>query len=200
MKTAFLTALFCLNLVACASAPVPIEYYRINSLPTEKVELPDETKAIKVVVESVQLPSFLSQPGLVMQSGPHQITISKNHLWAERLDKAVPRLLVSKLQDLSGKYLFYLGGDDWVEGEHFRFRLRIDNLQPTSAGEVVTSGMFQLIDAKSGQSLVSQDFRFSSNLQQDGYAAAVAQLEYLIAQIAVSMLKSLAYYGDENAG
>jgi uncharacterized lipoprotein YmbA len=147
----------------------------------------------------VELPSFLSQPGLVMQSGSHQITISKNHLWAERLDKAVPRLLVSKLQDLSDIYIFYLGGHDWVRGEHIRFRLRIDNLQPTSTGKAVTSGMFQLIDTKPGQPAVSQDFSFSSNLQQDGYAAAVAQLEYLIAQIAESMLQVLERHEDESS-
>jgi hypothetical protein len=199
LKTPFLIALFCLNLVACASAPAPIEYYRINSLPTKKAELPNNANAIRVVVESVELPSFLSQPGLVMQSAPHQITISKNHLWAERLDKAVPRLLVSKLQDLSDNYIFYLGGHDWVEGDYIRFRLRIDNLQPTLRGKAVTSGKFQLIDVKPGQPPVSQDFSFSSNLQRDGYAAAVAQLEYLIAQIAKSMLEALQRQEDESS-
>ncbi len=191
MKAYIATAIFCLMLVACASAPTPIEYYRINTAPTEKSGVSDERNAQQVVLESVELPRFLSQPGLVMQSGSNQITISKTHLWAERLDKAVPRLLVNKLRGLSEDYAFYQGGSDWVEGDYVRLRLRIDNLQPTSAGEAITSGSFQLIDARAGQSSVMREFNFSSNLQRDGYAEAVVQLEYLVGEIAASILEVL---------
>ena len=138
------------------------------------------------------MPKFLLQPGLAMQTGPHKITISKSHLWAERLDKAVPRLLVNKLQDLTDGYSFYLGGYDWVEGDYSRLRLRLDNLQPTSSGTVVASGTFQLIDANSSQLPVLREFHFSADLRRDGYAEAVAQMEHLIGKIAASILETLA--------
>ena len=89
-----MSAVIVLSLVACASTPAPIQYYRISPASAEMSMAVDKDSATKVVLESVELPSFLSQPGLVMQSGHNRITISKTHLWAERLDKALPRLLV----------------------------------------------------------------------------------------------------------
>jgi uncharacterized lipoprotein YmbA len=191
MRIYYAAIVLCLSLVACASAPTPIKYYRISSAPEQKTPTPETTQARRVVLEAVEMPAFLRQPGLVMQSSTHQITVSKDHLWAERLDKAVPRLLATKLQALSDDYVFYLDGDDWVDQADFRFRLRIDNLQATTTGEAITSGAFQLADVVSGETSTPQDFSFASDLQRDGYAESVVQLEYLIGQIATSMLEAL---------
>ena len=111
-----------------------------------------------------------------------------------------PRLLVSKLQDLTDGYVFYLSGHDWVEGDYSRLRLRLDNLQPTSSGKVVASGTFQLIDASSGQPPVMRDFHFSADLRRDGYAASVAQLENLIGRIAELVLETLEESTPGNSG
>ena len=198
MKYYLMSAVIVLSLVACASAPAPIQYYRINPAGSEATEYADREGARNVVLDVVELPGFLSQPGLVMQSGHNRITISKTHLWAERLDKALPRLLVTKLQRRSEEFVFYQADSDWVAGADYRLRIRVDNLQATSSGEVITSGSFQLMDARSSQPSMVREFRFSRDLQGDGYAGAVTQLDYLLGKIADSILHILEELSPEN--
>jgi len=200
LKTYLAIVLACLNLAACSSTPAPIEYYRLDPVRSEASAVSTASGTEQVVLESVDMPKFLLQPGLAMQTGPHKITISKSHLWAERLDKAVPLLLVSKLQGLSDGYSFYLDGYDWVVGEYSRLRLRLDNLQPTASGEVIASGTFQLISANPDQAPVKRDFYFSADLRRDGYSEAVAQLEYLIGKIAEDIVKALEEDAVVNSG
>jgi uncharacterized lipoprotein YmbA len=59
------------------------------------------------------------------------------------------------------------------------------------AYKAITSGAFQLADVVSGETSAPQDFSFTRDLQGDGYAESVVQLEYLIGQIATSMVEAL---------
>ena len=98
MKNTMTLAVLGLALTACASTPATIEYYRIDPANSGNAAAISDT-AKTVVLDAVELPGFLSQAGLVMQSGDHGISISTTHLWAQRLDKALPRLFAQQIGD-----------------------------------------------------------------------------------------------------
>ena len=135
MKNALLVLILSSCLAGCGSTPATVEYYRISSEPPQQAPSTPSVDAKTVVLEQVELATFLSQPGLVMQSGDNTIVISKVHLWAERLDKALPRLLTTRLQQQSGRYHFFRGHADWADDPDYSLRVRIDNFQPNTNGE-----------------------------------------------------------------
>lgn len=112
-------------------------------------------------------------------------------MWAESLELALPKALVRELQRQSDDYSFYLKNVDWVARTDYRLRLRIDSLQATDKGEVVAAGRYQLIAEHDPESQVFADFNFQRDLNQDGHAHAVEQIQALLAQIAEAILGSV---------
>lgn len=182
-------------LSACTSAPTVIEYYRLNSTPPAARKTIDSgvnTRAL--IVESIELSSYLRQPGLALQTDGGRMIISNHHLWAEKLGDAVPKALIKNLQAQSSAFSYYLGGHDWAASESLRLRLRIDNLQATNEGEAVASGRYQLFD--SGKAPITRDFSFRRDLETHGYSHAVTRLELLVGDLAELILEDLADLGN----
>ena len=180
-----------LGLAGCASAPPPIEYYLLAppaAVSDSVVELPDSPA---LVIESVDLAAYLKQSGMIVQTGDNQLQVSKTHLWAESLDLALPKALVRELQRQSDRYSYYLRNVDWVGQTDYRLRLRVDSLQATDRGEVVSAGRYQLISARSPETPLFVDFAFKRDIRQDGYADAVSQISALVGEIAGAIIESL---------
>jgi uncharacterized lipoprotein YmbA len=87
---------------------------------------------------------------------------------------------------------------DWVGQTDYRLRLRIDSLQSTDRGEVVSAGRYQLIAAGRPEVPVVVDFNFARDLGEDGYAYAVEQMGLLIGQIAGAILGSVDKLAQED--
>jgi len=183
----------CLGVVlaACASTPAPIEYYVLAPQITGADSLVERSNKPALVIESVELAAYLRQSGMIIQTGGNQLLVSKNHLWAESLELALPKALVRDLQQQSDGYSYYLKTLDWVGRADYRLRLRIDSLQSTDRGEVVASGRYQLISAQAPDAPVFVDFNLQRPLEQDGYAYAVAQMNALLNQIAAAIIASV---------
>jgi uncharacterized lipoprotein YmbA len=180
-----------LGLTGCSSTPVaPIEYYMLSPTVTATdsvVELPNSPS---LVIESIDLAAYLKQSGMIIQTGDNQLQVSKNHLWAESLDLALPKALVRELQKQSGQYSYYLKTVDWIGQTDYRLRLRIDSLQSTDQGEVVCSGRYQLISASNPSSPVFVDFSFQRELQQDGYTDVLVQMNAILSELAAAIIAS----------
>lgn len=175
----------------CASTTAPVTYYLLTpSAPAAETGAQREDRPT-LVIENVELSEYLRQSGLILQSGDNRLTVSRSHLWAERLDEALPKALLRELQRQSQDYAFYLKSTDYVSRTDYRLRLQVENLQATDRGEVVTSGRFQLIPGMGAARPVSADFLFRRDLDQDGYAHAVERLQVLVGQIAQAVLNSL---------
>jgi uncharacterized lipoprotein YmbA len=193
MKTLLLQLTLAMILAGCASSSPTIQYFRIDPANSGStfagVEVREDART--AVLEAIEMPGFLTQAGLVMQSGDNQISVSRTHLWAERLDKTLPRVLVKKLQHDSDAFIFYDGDSDWIKAADYRIRLRLDNFQPTTTGEAISTGSYQLMDARSGRYTPPRHFSFSHELQADGYKESVIQLDYLLGEIANLILAGL---------
>lgn len=181
---------FCL--AACASGPAaPIEYYVLAPQIAAVDSVVERSNRPTLVIENVDLATYLRQTGMIIQTGNNQILVSRTHLWAESLESALPKALVRELQRQSDDYSYYLKPLDWVGHTDYRLRLRIDSLQSTDRGDVVSTGRYQLISAEAAVSPVVVDFNFVRDLDEDGYAYAVEQMGVLIGQIAGAILASV---------
>jgi uncharacterized lipoprotein YmbA len=179
------------GLAGCASAPPePIEYYVLAPQVAATDSVVELSNKPTLVIESVELAAYLRQSGMVIQTGDNQLLVSKTHLWAESLELALPKALVRELQQQSDDYSYYLKTLDWIGQTDYRLRLRIDSLQSTDQGEVVAAGRYQLISAQATTSPIFVDFNFRRDIPQDGYAAAVEQINILLGQIASAIIAS----------
>jgi uncharacterized lipoprotein YmbA len=182
--------LLVMGLAGCATGPAPIEYYVLAPQVSASDSVVERTNKPSLVIESVELAAYLRQTGMIIQTGENQLLVSRNHLWAESLELALPKALVRELQRQSDDYSYYLKSLDWVGQTDYRLRLRVDSLQSTDRGEVVSAGRYQLISAQN-TSPVIVDFNFHRDLDRDGYPYAVEQMSGLIGQIAGAILASV---------
>jgi len=179
------------GIAGCASEPVTVHYYALVPPVSAADEVVQRMDKPTLVIERVELAQYLRQPGMVIQTGSNQLQVSKNNLWAESLELALPKALVRELQRQSDDYSYYLKTLDWVDQTDYRLRLRIDSLQATAQGEVITSGRFQLISEHGAKPQVFVDFNFQRDLDQDGFEHSVEQIQLLVAEIAGAIIESV---------
>lgn len=182
----------CIGMAGCASTPTaPIKYYLLSPPIAASDSVVELSNHPSVVIESINLAAYLKQSGMIIQTGDNQLLVSKNHLWAESLDLALPKALVRELQKQSDQYSYYLKTVDWVGQTDYRLRLRIDSLQSTDQGEVVSAGRYQLISAADPSAPVFVDFSFQRELQQDGYDHALVQMNAILGEIASAIIATV---------
>lgn len=179
-----------LALGACATEPLSISYYLLSTPSATQVRQQAMVARRVLVIEDVEMAAYLRQSGIVMQTTGDQLQISKQHLWAENLELAVPKLLAMAMQNQSSEYQVFVRNLDYVPDSNYSLRLHIDNLQATDSGEVVSSGRYQLIDNENADASVAVDFYFERDLQEDGYSHAVAKIRELLNDIAVDIMQT----------
>jgi len=87
------------SLTACGGRSPQPKYYLLGQ--EQPVVAPLEGDRPTVVLRPASLPSYLDRDALVLRSGGAvQITVAEYHLWAEPLQKAVPRLLEETMRPL----------------------------------------------------------------------------------------------------
>jgi hypothetical protein len=181
-----------LGLAGCSSTPAtPIEYYVLSPSIATTDSVVELSNHPSLVIESIDLAGYLKQSGMIIQTGDNQLLVSKTHLWAESLDLALPKALVRELQKQSDQYSYYLKTVDWVGQVDYRLRLRIDSLQSTDQGEVVSAGRYQLISTADPAAPVFVDFSFQRELQRDGYDHALVQMNAILGEIASAIIATV---------
>ena len=92
-----LLALVCLT--ACGGRSPQPKYYLLGD--EQPASAPLQGDKPTVLLRQVSLPSYLDRDALVLRSGGAvQILVAQQHLWAEPLSRAVPRLLEESMRPL----------------------------------------------------------------------------------------------------
>ena len=190
MKLNRLIIPFSLAISACATEPLSISYYLLSTPSAEQTRTQGITEKKILVIEDVEMAAYLRQSGIVMQTTGNQLQISKQHLWAENLELAVPKLLATAMQNQSTQYQVFVRNLDYAPNADYSLRLHIDNLQATDRGEVISSGRYQLIDNDDSTKSIAVDFYFERDLQDDGYSHSVAKIRELLNDIAADVIRS----------
>ena len=190
MKFNRLVIPLCLAIGACASEPLSISYYLLSTPSAEQARTQSMTEKKTLVIEDVEMAAYLRQSGIAMQISGSQLQISKQHLWAESLELAVPKYLATAMQGQTTDYQVYVRNLDYVPSAQYSLRVHIDNLQATDQGEVVSSGRYQLINNEDSKQSIAVDFYFERDLQEDGYSHTVAKIRELLNDIAIDVIST----------
>ncbi len=172
----FFLILFALILTACASTPEP----QIHSYFLE-IEADAEPGAVNtgIVDVNVQVARYLTQPGIVLQTGPNQLTAAHYHRWAEPLSEGVRRVLARQLNVNRS-----LASGVTVSLELFRFH-------GTRDGNALVAGHWSIFDGQKQQPLYQQSFDLKQPLPQAGYEALVQTLSTLLDSVSRDIMTYL---------
>ena len=172
-----------LSLSACLSTdPLPESYYYLLDEPNydqyvfSSSPLSSDQK-LTVKVNIVSVADYLSQPNLVMKLENHQINSANYHAWGEDLPSGMQRVLIKDLNKKFKQATFFERCTNCAE-----LSVYIDHFYPTSSGEVILSGSYE-IKLTSNQ-FYRQDFSFSATQSETGYKYSVAKMRLLLSQLA----------------
>ena len=96
--------LACSALAGCSalfSSSPPISYYTLTPKATAAAPLPAVGNQI-IAVQTVRLPDYLNQSGIVTRTEANAINVAKDTQWAGALDDNITRVIVSNLSVLLG--------------------------------------------------------------------------------------------------
>jgi uncharacterized protein len=84
-----------LTALGCRSA-VPTAYYSLNTASTTPVAETGPSE-IRVGLGPIVLPGYLERHQMVVRSGPNELRIDDDHVWAAPLSEELPRVLAENL-------------------------------------------------------------------------------------------------------
>lgn len=160
-----------IGLAGCAGSPTPAAHYILPSQAADKETVSGAPEHI-LIIDPVQLASYLDGQGIVMQRDDILLQQASSHLWAEDLDRQLHRGLRQRLDERLPDTRVL---DDRNDAQALRLSIEVDRFQGRYDGMAVAVGRWQLRDA-SGELLVLAPFNVSTALKRDGYPALVRAL------------------------
>jgi uncharacterized lipoprotein YmbA len=175
----------CLFLASCSTSNVKqVNYYLLNGTNSVNHSAVVTQQSIKVVVQKIRLAEYLTQSNLAMQINDHQLHYSRQHAWAEPLDNAISKALLTDLNEQQSDIVF-LNKDDPLALEHqYELVLQFDHLIATDKSTVITSGTYWLVSMNENK-VTNHQKRFSleKRLTENGYLHSVSQLRMLLSEL-----------------
>jgi uncharacterized lipoprotein YmbA len=167
-----------LLLLGCSAieAEKPVNYYVLDAKPSAvNKKLIHSTYA----VNPIELPDYLNQPNIVLRDESQRLHIAYYHSWADDLASTIRRVVITELNSTKNNARFNARCDNCDS-----ITITLAHFYPTTQGEVVLSGSYQIIQAE--QAPLSQDFFIQVDLEKDGYEHAVEKMrEALVALTAL---------------
>lgn len=175
MRTLILAA--ALLLAACSSQPVePTRYYLLRT--PVAVTSGDQESAAEYSLGSVEVATYIDQPGLVQETGSGEIHMARHHQWAEPLRISLRRFLATGIGAEAGQTVAMMA----TSPEAGRIDVSIDQLHGNRRGEAVLVAFWQVSSANG--TVASHQFSESRDLSRDGYTALVEAEQALLQQLA----------------
>lgn len=190
----------CFLLASCSTSKVKqVNYYLLNNTSNVNQSVAVNQQSIKVVVQQIRLAEYLTQSNLAMQVNNHQLHYSRQHAWAESLDSAIAKTL---LTDLNGQPsdLVFLNKDDPLAHEYqYELVLQIDHLIATDKSTVITSGTYWLLSMDENK-VTNHKKRFSleKRLTESGYLHSVSQLRMLLGELSGQIYNDISGINEQS--
>jgi uncharacterized lipoprotein YmbA len=171
----------------CASAPAETTRYLLRpaTLPASGVT----TDGTKVGIGSVQVASYLDQPGIVLETAPLEVHPAYYHEWAEPLGEGVRRYLRTALS----RDLGFEVADDSSGRRNWSYEVRvtIDEFHGTLSGEARLVAAWQILPQSSATPLHAARFVDREPLGRDGYAGLVEAERRLLDRFAKAIAAAI---------
>lgn len=155
-----------LLLMACSQQSVQIQYYQFpypEVLP--RAEVVSEPERV-LVLQGIQLAPFLQQRGIAFQQSATELTVARQHLWADDLATQLSRHLLLNLEAQPTGWQLQQQPDKAA----IQLHIQVDRMLGTADGYALLSGEYRLSGQQRSQ---RQRFLIQQPLQNDGYPALV---------------------------
>ena len=189
MKRALATLLsFVLLLSGCAQQPVDAgtQYYLLSSNTESYAK--NKTQ-FSLTVMPVTVATYINTPGIALQTHSHHIRIANHHLWAEKPEQSITRVLHSELDRQLLNYRVDNGRFGLQNPRDWGLNTQIDQFHGTEDGFAMLSGYWQL--KQQGKVWATQRFNYKTALPQPGYSALVGELRGLLTQLAEAQVAAI---------
>lgn len=144
--------------------------------------LPDN----KIAVNKVKLADYLMLPNLVMRVSSNKLDLAAYHSWAEPMDDAIQRILISELNQINSEHGFVKQCRNCTQ-----FNVFIEHFYPDQEGKVVLSGHVT-VEANGREPLVEY-FSFSKEQAGAGYSESVKVMNNLLVELSNKLQKISTY-------
>jgi len=187
IKAVFLGAI-ALVCVGCQSPDISVRQYQLAPQP-QTAMVADDAK--QLIIEPVVLVDYLKRPNILLKQDSNTLYVTKYHVWAEPLDKAIARTLVNHLNSNQQQWrvdhgMFNRCNDD---NKCLRLSVLVEEFYPTDESTVNFSGKYRL--SRNNKVLMQHDFNLINALDTDGYPHAVDKLQQLILQLSSQIERQL---------
>ncbi len=184
--------LIILFLSGCTSSPKEqTQYYLLNqhSVLSDGSLQPKKSELKQINLAKIKLPEYLSQPYLVMQLNDHQLHYASFHLWAESLQSGISKSLQTDLNNINSPFQFNLNMTN--SSAQYSLVLEINHFYPTNNSNVILTGKFALLNNQGAFLIPETSFKFSADLEKNGYQNSVSEMRGLINQLSVYLIEKL---------
>ena len=166
---------------ACTATPtVDKHYYVLSKQHTSPLLEDNATHTLNI--KKIELATFLDQPSLLLQDG-HVINFAEHHLWGEPLRDGIRRALTNDLAN-TPSWKVSAQSNASNNTNHFSLMLYIGELHPHADSRTSISLRYEITQTNDKSQITRGTFESSSELDEDGYSAAVSQLRKLLGQAA----------------
>lgn len=188
MRTSLFFVALAVLLSACSSAPTRSLYLLDEAPGAQPAEAVDSSRPA-LVLGQVELAAFLDQSGLVLQTGPQEVTVAAHHRWASPLLDQLRQALLTELAGAVAPVSVFDGGQGAPDGS-LRLDLTVSAFHGHFDGHARVGGQWRLLD-DDGAIIRRGRFAARPALQGDGYTALVNALAAGWRDAATTMARQL---------
>lgn len=156
------------GLTGCAGSPPETTYYLLRADAAPSVNLTESD----VGIGRIEVPKYIDQPGIVLETSPNELRYARNNVWAEPLIMSLRSTLAAQLSVASGARV----QDNPSRQSSWRLKVavKIDQLHGTHDGRALLVASWWISEVKGGEMVARGRFESSEALSDSGYPALVA--------------------------
>mgnify|MGYP000052992849 CR=1 FL=1 len=174
-------------LLSACSGPAAVSYYQLPAATSANIAS-DAAKSFYVA--PVEVATYLNGRGLVLQLSEIELSMARQHLWAEPLAQQVQRQLREQL----ASQLLYKARLSAIAADVVVY-VQLDRFHGTHDGQAVISGRYQL-----SSHAASEAFSLQVPLEEDGYPALVKALNQGLEQLSSKISQQISKAEEAAAG
>lgn len=185
-----------IGLQGCSSPEIPIHYYSLNTI--ESNTLSDKESATELTLEAkkqlvirhIEMADFLKTGSLVMQVDAHQIQLSNQHRWADKLPRAISISLVRLMSNNhQGIKVAAKRTKLTTDEKNYTIDVFFEQFTLSTNNETVISGSYMI---QSNNNQTRRYFDIRQPLEEDGYNHAIERFQHSLNSLSAQILNEVA--------
>lgn len=148
-------------LAGCAGGGAATRFFIIDPVPAQPLrDAPGAALVVEIL--DLQVPQYLERPRIASRTGDNELVFSQSNQWGDNLRKNLARTMALNLSqlldtpDVSSPYARSSSRPD------FRVLVHIDEFERAADGHARVSARWQVVDGRSGDTLVTERVRLAS--------------------------------------